>query len=59
MKGLLIGRDSDAEKDWGQEEYSMTDDEMAEWHHWLNGHESEQTPGEFGSSWGHKEWDMT
>ena len=31
--------DSDAERDWGQEEKGMTEDEMAEWHHRLNGHE--------------------
>ena len=41
----------------------MTEDEMVGWHHWLNGHEFEQTPGDgegqeslaFCSSWGHKE----
>ena len=33
-------------KDWGQEEKGMTEDEMVGWHHRLNGHESEQTPGE-------------
>ena len=35
----LIGKDSDAERDWGQEEKGMTEDEMAGWHHRLNGHE--------------------
>ena len=35
----------DAGKDWGQEEKGPTDDEMVGWHHWLNGHEFEYTPG--------------
>ena len=38
--------DSDAGKDWGQEEKGATENEMVGWHHWLNGHESEQTPGD-------------
>ena len=37
VKSWLIGKDSDAAKDWGQEEKGMTEDEMAGWHHWLNG----------------------
>ena len=32
-KSLLIGKDSDAGRDWGQEEKGMTEDEMAGWHH--------------------------
>ena len=40
-KSLLIGKDSDAGCDWGQEEKAMTEDEMAEWHHGLDGRESE------------------
>ena len=36
----LIGKDSDAGRDWGQEEKGMTEDEMAGWHHQLDGHES-------------------
>ena len=40
-KSLLIGNDSDAERDWGQEEMGRTEDEMAGWHHRLNRHESE------------------
>ena len=36
-----FGKDSDAGRDWGQEEKGMTEDEMAGWHHRLNGHESE------------------
>ena len=45
-KSQLIGKDSDAGKDWGQEEKGMTEDEMVGWHHWLNGCEFEQTPGD-------------
>ena len=37
----LIGKDPDAGKDWGQEEKGTTEDEMAGWHHRLDGHESE------------------
>ena len=33
-KSWLIGKDSDAGRDWGQEEKGMTGDEMARWHHW-------------------------
>ena len=44
-KSWLIGKDSDAGRDWGREEKGMTKDEMAGWHHWLDGHESEWTPG--------------
>ena len=44
-KSWLIGKDSDAGRDWGQEERRMTEDEMAGWHHWLDGRESEWTPG--------------
>ena len=38
-KSWLIGKDSDAGRDWGQEEKGMTEDEMAGWHHRLDGHE--------------------
>ena len=66
-KSWLIGKDSDAGKDWGQEEKGMTEDEMAGWHHWLDGRESGWTPGvgdgQGGlaccNSWGRKESDMT
>ena len=44
-KCWLIGKDSDAGRDWGQEEKGMTEDEMAGWHHWLDGHEFEWTLG--------------
>ena len=45
-KEQLIGKLSDAGKDWGPEEKGVTEDEMVGWHHWLNGHEFEQTLGE-------------
>ena len=35
----LVGKDSDAGRDWGQEEKGTTEDEMAGWHHQLNGRE--------------------
>jgi len=63
----LTGKDPDAGKDWGQEK-GATEDEMVGWHHWLNGHELEQTPGdserqgsllECCSPWDHKELDTT
>ena len=44
-KTWLIVKDSDAGKDWGQEEKGTTKDEMAGWHHQLDGHEFEWTPG--------------
>ena len=37
----LFGKDPDAGRDWGQEEKGTTEDEMAGWHHRLNGHEFE------------------
>ena len=42
VKSQLIGKDCDAGKDWGQEEKGA----MVGWHHWLNGHAFEQTPGD-------------
>ena len=44
-KSWLIWKNPDAGKDWRQEEKGTTEDEMVGWHHWLNGHEFEQTPG--------------
>ena len=38
---ILTGKDSDAGRDWGQEEKGMTEDEMPGWHHRLDGHEFE------------------
>ena len=46
VKSWLIGKDPDAGKDWGQEEERVTENEMVGWHHWLNGHEFEQPPGD-------------
>ena len=40
-KNRLIEKDPDAGRDWGQEEKGMTEDEMAGWHHRLDGHEFE------------------
>ena len=45
VKSWLIGKDSDAGRDWGQEEKGTTENEMAGWHHWLDGRESEWTSG--------------
>ena len=67
VKIWLIGKDSDAGRHWGQEEKGMTEDEMAGWHHWLDGRESEWTPGVGDGqgglaccdSWGLKESDTT
>ena len=45
VKSRLIGKDPDAGKDWRQEK-RVTEDEMVGWYHRLNGHESEQAPGD-------------
>ena len=45
VKSWLFAKDSDAGRDWGQEEKGMTEDEIAGWNHWLHGHEFEWTPG--------------
>ena len=66
-KNWLIGKNSDAGRDWGQEEKGTTEDEMAGWHHWLDGRESAWTPGVGDGqggpaccdSWGRKESDTT
>ena len=44
-KSWLIGKDSDAGRDWGQEEKGTTEDEMTGWHHQFDGHEFEWTQG--------------
>ena len=62
-----IWKDPEAGKDWRQEEKGTIKDEMVGWHHQLNGHEFEQTPGDGKgqgclacySSWGHKESNTT
>ena len=45
-KSQLIGKDLDDGKDWRQKEKQVTQDEMVGWHHWRNGHEFEQIPGD-------------
>ena len=63
----MYGKDSDAGKDGGQEGKRVTEDEMVGRHHWLSGHESEQTQGDCKgqrslkccSPLGHKESDTT
>ena len=42
---VMIGKDPDAGRDWGQEEKGMTEDAVAGWHHWLDGREFEWIPG--------------
>ena len=67
VKSWLIWKDPDAGKDWGQEVKGVTEDEIVGWHHQLNGHEFEQTPGDSEgqgslagcSPEGYKELDMT
>ena len=63
VKSRLIRKDLDAGKDWRQEEKGTIEDEMAGWHHWLNGHKFGWTPGVGDGqgciSWGRKESDMT
>ena len=64
-KSWLIGKDPDAGRDWGQKKRGTTEEEMAGWHHQLNGREFEWTPGDGDGqgglaccdSWGHKESD--
>ena len=66
VKSQLIGKDPDAGKYWRQEK-GTTEDETAGWHHWLDGYEFEQTPGDGKGQeslaccrpWGHKESDTT
>ena len=67
MKSWLTGKDPDAGRDWGQEEKGTTENEMAGWHHQLDGHVFGWTPGvgdgQGGlvccNSWGRKELDTT
>ena len=66
-KNWLIGKDPDAGTDWRQEEKGTTEDEMVGWHHQLDGHEFEQTPGDgegqgslaYCCPWGLKELNRT
>ena len=67
VKSWLIGKDSDAGRDWGQEEKGTTENEMAGWHHRLDGYDFGWTPGVGDGqeglaccdSWGRKELDTT
>ena len=67
VKSRLIGKDSDAGRDCGQEEKGMREDQVAGWHHRLNGHGFGWTPGVGDGqgglvccgSWGHKKSDTT
>ena len=67
VKSWLTGKDSDAGRDWEQEEKGITEDEMAGWHHRLDGHEFEWTTGVGDGqgglaccySWGCKDSDTT
>ena len=66
-KSWLIGKDSDAERDWGEEDEGTIEDEMAGWHHWIDSREFDWTPGDgvgqgglaCCNSWGRKESDTT
>ena len=66
-KELTLWKRLDVGRDWGQEEKGTTEDEMSGWHHGLDGHESQQTPGDGDEqgglacchSWGRKEADTT
>ena len=67
MESQFTGKDSDAGKDWRQEEKGVTEDEIIGWHHWLSRHEFEPTPGDsegqgcpaYCNTQGHKESGMT
>ena len=54
VKNRLIEKDPDAGQDWRQEK-GLTEDEMVEWYHQLNGHEFEQAP-EIGDGQGLEEF---
>ena len=66
-KNWLFWKDPEAGQDWSWEGKGTTEDEVAGWHHWLDGHEFEWTPGvgdgQGGlaccNSWGYKESDVT
>ena len=66
-KSWLFWKDPDAGKDWRQEEKRATENEMVGWHHWLKGHEFEQTLGDNEGQrslacynlWGQKELDTS
>ena len=65
VKSWIIGKDSDAGRDWEQEEKGTTEDEMAGWHPWLVSLEWTRGVGDGQGglaccdSWGRKELDTT
>ena len=67
VKNWFIWKDLDAGKDWRREQKGTPEDEIVGWHHWLNGHEFEYSPGVGDgrgglaccSPWGHKALDLT
>ena len=67
VNSQLTGKVPDARKDWGQKEQRASGDKMDGWHHWCNGHELGQTPGDGEgqgdlvccSPWGRKESNTT
>ena len=67
VNSQLIGKVPDAGKDWGTKEKTVSEDEMAGWHHWCNGHELGQTLGDGEgqrglaccSPWGRRELNKT
>ena len=67
VNSWLLGKVPDAGKDWRQKEQRASEDEMAGWHHWCNGHELGQTSGDGEgqgglaccSSWGCKKSETT
>ena len=67
VKSQLIGKDTDAGKDWGQEQKQASENEVVGQHHWLNGHNFALTLGDSEgkeslvccSPWGNKELNMT
>ena len=67
VKAQVTGKDPDAGEDWRKMEKGAAEDEMVRWHHWLSGHESEQTSHDRGGQrslacccpQGHKELDTT
>ena len=59
VKSRLLGKDSDAGKDWRQEEKGMSEDEIVGWHHWLNGHEKLQEVVKDREAWHAEVYELT
>ena len=51
VKSWVIETDPDSGRDWGKKEKEVTEDELVGWHHWLSGHEFEQTQDSEGQAW--------